>query len=75
MSPDFGPGGVGVTFDNTADVRFDEESHVRAIPQNHGGYGQSFSFDMGLASQDVETVMLNAGMGVQTWGAGRSRLW
>ena len=76
-SPNFGPGGVNVTFDNVTDAPFDEDEFVRFGADNRGGNRNGMSFGMDVVSRDFENAtmsartgprMLSAGPGDSGWG-------
>ncbi len=61
ISPDLGPGGVGLTFDGTADAPFDEEGPARYMPPDQGWNGQGLRFDVGVSRRDFGSAMVRAG--------------
>ncbi len=61
ISPDLGPGGVGLTFDGAADAPFDEEGPARYMPLDQGWNGQGLRFDVGVARRDFGSAMVRAG--------------
>ena len=60
VSPDLGPDGVNVTFDNTTDAAFDEDESVRVGAENRGGNRNGASFGMDVASRDFGNTMMSA---------------
>ena len=61
ISPNIGPGGVKVTFDNAMDIPLDEEEPVQFSTGNQEGNRNGMSFDMGFAGRDFGGAMLDAG--------------
>ena len=70
ISPDLGPDGVNVTFDNITDASFDEDEPVRFGADNRGGNRNGMSFGMGAVSRDFGNVMMSAGARARMFSAG-----
>ena len=70
VSPDLGPDGVNVTFDNIADAPFDEDGPVPFGVDNRGGNRNGMSFGMDVMSRDFGNAMMNARTGPRMLSAG-----
>lgn len=69
-SPDFGPSGVNLRFDDTADAPFDEEQSVLLNPRDQRGNGGQVLVDMGAVSRDSGNAVVDAGTEVWMFSAG-----
>ena len=70
VSPDLGPDGVNVTFDNITDAVFDEDESVRVGADNRGGNRNGMSFGLDVASRDLGNMTMSARTGPRTLSAG-----
>ena len=70
ISPNLGPGGVKVTFDNATDIPLDEEEPAQFSAGNQEGNRNGMSFDMGFPGRNFGGAMLDAGTEMQMLSAG-----
>ena len=70
VSPDFGSGGVNVTFDNTTDTPFEEDESVRFGADNRGENGNGMSLGMDVVSRDFGNTMMSARTGPRMLNVG-----
>lgn len=60
-SPDFGPDGVNLAFDDAADGPVDEEEFTLFSTKGEEGNGNEISFDSGVGGGDLGDAMMDAG--------------
>lgn len=70
ISPDFGPGGVGLRLDNTADAPFEKNESELSGPRARGGNGEQMVFETGVASGGFGKGIAHAGPEVRMFAAG-----
>ena len=70
ISPNFGPNGVNVTFDNTTDASFDEDESVRFRADNRGENTNGMSFGMDVMGKDFGNAMMSTRTGPRVLSAG-----
>lgn len=69
-SPNLGPGGMNVTFDNTTDAPFDEDEPVQFHARNRGENSNGMSFSGGSVSKDFGNTIDDARTGPRMLSAG-----
>ena len=70
VSPNLGPSGVNVTFEDATDAPFDTDESVRFAAGGQETNGHGMQLDMSVVSRDFGDAMLNARTEVRMLSAG-----
>lgn len=70
ISPDLGPDGVNVTFENTTDTPLEEDESIRFGADNREENRNGMSFGMDVPSRDFGKTMMSARTGPRMLSAG-----